>query len=278
MRRDRRSVLLAYLRLPHALPVLIVLATTLALSALVDRDAPLGQRAALLFAMLGAQVVIGIVNELVDLELDRTVRPDKPLVSGLVSRRGASLLLAAAAFTMCAAGATLGWQAFLLLVAGCAVGIAYSLWFKRTVLAPLPYLVALPMLPVWVAVAHDAFAPAWLAAYPLGCAAILGVQVAQSLPDVESDRAAGIVSLTTLLGETRSLRLCQAALAVSALVIGGSGWAGASGRVMAAVVILAVAVHALDGRRDRARAVRVAFPLAAGATALLGIAWVAALT
>lgn len=278
MAREARSVLLAYARLPHALPVIVVLATTAALSIVINRDAPLARLLALFLAMLGAQLVIGIVNELVDLELDRSARPDKPLVSGLVTVRGATLLLAASIVLMLAPAATLGWQSLLLCLLGCGLGVAYSLWFKRTVFASIPYLFALPLLPIWVAVSLDAYDADWLALYPLGWSAIVGVQVAQSLPDIDSDRSAGIVSLTTLLGQRRSLWLCWAALAVSAMVIGGSGWAGEPGRIAAFTVIVLVAAHVVAAWRAPAAALRSAFPLAAGSTALLGIAWVAALS
>jgi 4-hydroxybenzoate polyprenyltransferase len=271
-------VLFAYLKLPHLLPVVIVLTTTMTIALIVDRQAPLGRFAAILFGMLGAQLVIGIVNELVDLELDRAARPDKPLVNGSVSRRGAITYLCLSALLMLAATSTLGWRSMAICLIGCATGVAYSTWCKRTVLAALPYLIALPLLPIWVAVSLDAFEPAWLAAFPLGWAAILGVQIAQSLPDVASDRAAGIRSLTTLLGERRSLQLCWGALLAAAAIIGGTGVAGDNGRVAAALVTAFVLAHAFTTRARPRLGVRLAFPVAAASTALLGVSWVVALT
>lgn len=270
----RGDVLIAYLRLPHTVPIVVVLLTTAALILIVDRDVSESRAAAILISMLGAQLVIGVVNELVDLDLDRLARPDKPLVSGLVSVRGARLTLLAAVGLMTTAGAFLGWIALGICLFGCGIGVAYSLWFKRTVLAPLPYLIALPLLPIWVAVVLGEFDRVWLLAYPLGCSAILGVQIAQSVPDVASDRAAGIASLTTFLGERRSMVLCWVALSVSAIVIGWAGKTGDVGRIAVVAVVAAVLANAVIYRLWPRSGAQLAFPFAAVSTAALGIAWV----
>ncbi len=119
---------------------------------------------------------------------------------------------------MVAAGLTLGSASFLILLAGTGIGVAYSLWFKRSRFAWIPYLIALPLLPVWVAVTLGRFEPALLLLFPLGALAVLGVQLAQSIPDVEADRAAGIDSLTTRLGERRALALCWTSVLGSLLL------------------------------------------------------------
>ena len=169
--------------------------------------------------MFGAQIVIGVVNELVDVDLDRAARPDKPLVSGkLVSRQGAVALLVGAAAVMLVAGATLGIPALLVRLLGCALGIAYSLWLKRTLLAFLPYMLAIPLLPIWVALAHDELDGGWLLLFPIGASALAGVQIAHRLPDIDSDRAAGIRSLTTVLGERRAMAVCWCLLLTSAAI------------------------------------------------------------
>ena len=55
---------------------------------------------AVLGAMLGGQLAVGAVNELVDANLDAAAKPSKPIPSGLVSRRGAAIVAGAGLATM----------------------------------------------------------------------------------------------------------------------------------------------------------------------------------
>lgn len=84
------SVIRAYLMLPHAVPILVVMVATAAFSYIATGGNPgVGSLASLLIAMLGGQLAIGATNELVDVEIDRASRPHKPIPAGLVSRRRA---------------------------------------------------------------------------------------------------------------------------------------------------------------------------------------------
>jgi 4-hydroxybenzoate polyprenyltransferase len=234
-----------------------------------------------MLAMLGCQIVVGVVNELVDAETDRMTRPSKPIPSGLVSFRGAVALGAAGLLLMVVAGSLLGSASFLILLAGAGTGVAYSIWFKRSRFAWLPYLVALPLIPVWVAVSLGRFEPELLLLFPLGALAGLGVQIAQSLPDIEPDRAAGIDSVTTRLGERRSLMLCWVSVLGSsmlALVIvlardGWRWWMVLPGLVVVALVALDVMLYRRNGRTG----VMAAFPCVAAATGILALGWVASI-
>lgn len=267
----------AYARLPHAAPILAVLATTAAMTFVVDAGAPAGRRALVVLAMLGAQVALGVVNELVDVEADRATKPGKPLASGAVSVRGARVMLVAGVTLATFAGAALGWAPLLLCLLGGGIGSAYSVWFKRSRLAWLPYLAALPLLPIWVAVSFGAFDARLFWLYLLGALAVVAVQLAQSVPDVAADRAAGIASATTRLGERRTLLACWGALAASAGLVLALGWPAGSTTAAAMGVAAGVAANALVYARAARRAVLLAFPIAAASTGILGLAWVYAL-
>jgi len=95
--------------------------------------------ARLLGAMLGGQLAIGAVNELVDIELDRVAKPHKPLASGVVPVRGARVMAAAGIMAMVPLSATFGGRSLVLCSLGTGLGIAYSLWFKRSMWSWLPY-------------------------------------------------------------------------------------------------------------------------------------------
>jgi geranylgeranylglycerol-phosphate geranylgeranyltransferase len=260
--------------LPHAAPVIVVLAATAGMVLVLAPDTELGRAVAILLAMLGAQLVIGVVNELVDLPLDREVKPSKPLAAGIVTVRGAWVMLACGFALMIGAGARLSVAALALCLLGCGVGVAYSVWFKRTILAWLPYLVALPLLPIYVAAATGTFSRDLLLLYPLGVFAVIGVQIAQSVPDVEADRTAKITSLTTRLGERGSMATCGLTMLASVALVAIAGsdraWVG---RVSVAVALGVVVVGAVYLFRPRS-AVMAAFPVTAVGTALLGVTWV----
>jgi 4-hydroxybenzoate polyprenyltransferase len=273
---------MAYATLPHftALAIVVVVTGLLAwvIGGLSLAGAELGR---LLLAMLGGQIVIGVANELIDSEADRLSKPSKPIPAGLVTRRGAYLFGAVGFVLMLLAGSSFGFASCSVLLLGTGTGVVYSLWFKRSTFAWLPYLIALPLLPIWVAISLGRFEPALLWLYPLGALAVLGVQLAQSIPDIEADRAAGIDSVTTRLGERRALWLCWG-MVLGSLVLACAGaiirnewhWPMELAGLIALVLVGAgVALYRWNHRIG----VLAAFPCAAGSAAVLGLAWVASI-
>lgn len=278
-RRDIRRSIRGYVLLPHVVPIAFVLATTAALTILATDGSPSPSiLVPVLLAMLGGQIAIGAINEVVDAEIDARVKPFKPIPAGLVSRRGALTMAGLGLGAMMWFGAQLGWDSLALCAIGTGVGIAYSLWFKRTVLAWLPYLIALPLLPIWVFVAIGSFEARLLMLYPLGAFAVIAVHLAQSLPDVAADRAAGIRNLTAVLGERRAFVLCWGAVVASAVVaavaataLGDSvGIPGAAGVVVATLCLSDVVLYRFRSRTG----VMACFPCVGASVAILGLGWV----
>ena len=133
------------------MPVLVVMAATAAFALIAAGGWPgIGAMLRLLGAMLGAQLAIGAVNELADAELDAVAKPDKPIPAGLVSRRGAGIVTGCGVSMMATLSITFGIASFLLCAVGTLTGIVYSLWLKRTIWSWVPYLVALPLLPITI--------------------------------------------------------------------------------------------------------------------------------
>ena len=199
--RSWRRTTRGYFQLPHLAPVLLVELATAAFAVIAAGGLPPAHRLGpLLLAMLGGQLAIGATNELVDLPYDTVGKPWKPLPSGDVSIRGAQAMLAVGLIMLGAFGSRFGALPFALLALGTGLGIAYDLWFKRTVWSWLPYLLALPLLPIWVFAALGKPEPRLLLLYPLGALATVGVHFAQALPDVAIDRAAGMRTATSRLG------------------------------------------------------------------------------
>lgn len=276
-RRSTASRFAAYVELTHPGPVAFVLLATAGLSVALAPDAPLGDRLAILVTMLGAQVPIGVVNELVDQKIDAVTKPGKPIPSGRVSVGGAWLLLAAGVLMLAGGSLRLAAPAAVLAWAGCGVGVAYSLFFKRTLLAWLPYVVGLPLLPIWVATGHERYRVELLSAYPIGMFAAMSVQLAQSAGDVRADREAAIRSLTTVAGETRTMWLCLAAISLSALLVGAIGRDEPVVLVVAALTIVVAVGCATRYQRRPELVVERIFAVTATLVVVLAMAWVYAI-
>jgi 4-hydroxybenzoate polyprenyltransferase len=282
MSRTWPRVIHGYLRLPHAVPILVVIAATFGFALLAaDGVPPVSQLVELLGAMLGAQVAIGTVNELVDAETDARVKPEKPIPAGVVTERAASVITIVALVVMIWFSARLGRTSFFLCVVGTGIGIAYSLWFKRSRVAWLPYLLALPLLPIWVYASLNAFHWQLLMLYPLGAFATLAVHLAQSLPDVEADRSSGIYNLTNALGEQRALILCLGSMVVSLLFAAGAAivWSETPESVLvaSAIVLGLMLCNAVLYVKRPQIGVLACFPCVAVSTVVLSLAWVFAI-
>jgi 4-hydroxybenzoate polyprenyltransferase len=276
-----RQVARAYLVLPHAVPIIVVMLATAAFALLASGGWPgTSAMSRLLGAMFGAQIAIGAVNELVDADLDAVAKPDKPIPAGLVSRRGAWLVTVGGGILMTVLSLTFGIDSFLLCALGTGAGIAYSLWFKRTIWSWVPYLVALPLLPIWVWQSLSEVPPGIFAIYPIGAAAVIAVQIAQSLPDIEADRASGVRTLASVLGPLRARRFCWAALALAAmLAVLASPLTSHPERIWFAAVLAlgAVGLNSIIWSRNDRAGVMACFPCIATGAVLLGMGWTSAL-
>ena len=269
-----------YLLLPHLAPVLVVELATAAFAVIAWGGVPPGQLLLpLLLAMLGGQLAIGATNELADLPFDRIGKPGKPLVSGDVSIRGAQVMVVVGLLMMVAFGSRFGPPALLLLAAGTALGLAYDLWFKRTAWSWLPYLLALPLLPIWVFVSLGKTEPRLLLLYPLGALATVGVHLAQALPDVAIDRAAGWPTATTRLGQRLTFAVAWlATLSAPVLARLAAWWLGVEQPYSALDLAVGLALVLSTGNiilfaADRRVGVAACFPLIALATLSGGLAW-----
>jgi 4-hydroxybenzoate polyprenyltransferase len=270
-----------YLLLPHLVPVLVVELATAAFAVIAWGGLPPPQLLTpLLLAMLGGQLAIGAINELVDLPYDTVGKPGKPLPSGDVSIRGAQVMVAVGLITLVAFGWHFGTLPFALLALGTGLGIAYDLWFKRTILSWLPYLLALPLLPIWVFASLGKPEPTLLLLYPLGALATVGVHLAQVLPDVAIDRAARLPTASSHLGQ----RLTFAVAWLTTLSAPALSWLAASwlgiGRPLVAIelaaglALLLVATNIILIFADRPVGIAACFPLVALSTLGSALAWV----
>jgi len=281
-RPSRRDVLRGYLVLPHAVPIIVVMIATAAFALVAASGWPgLGHMTWLLGAMFGAQLAIGAVNELVDVDLDAISKPEKPIPAGLVSRRGAWMVVITGLVLMTACSLRFSVPAFLVCGLGTGAGIAYSVWFKRTIWSWVPYLVALPLLPIWVWTALSSVEPGLFAIYPVGAAAVIAVQLAQSLPDIEADRIAHVRTLAVALGPIRARRACWGMMIAAAIMAASlAPWLTSRAVYVWLAAVFAwslVGVNAAIWSRNGRTGAMACFPCIAAGAAALGIGWTTAL-
>src|SRR6266536_314633 len=204
---------------------------------------------------------------------------DKPIPSGAISRRAVTVLalasgLASLGFALALGPATLGLAAV-----GLACAWSYDLWLKGTAASVLPFAIALPLVPLFGYGAAGRFPPVLWWAWPIGALAAVAVHLADSLPDVESDRAAGVHGLAPRLGVRAAGTLVAAAYLVAVAIALGSGLAAGDAPVVLVGVVLAAALGlaalaAGSGADQRHR--RVAYRLLLAGLVALALGWAAA--
>lgn len=273
------TTLAGYVRLIHPWAVLAVMLATASFGALAAGGQILTSRFALLLVgMLAGQVALGAHNEWVDADADTIHQPHKPIPSGIVPRPVALAIVPAGLLVMLAAGAALGLWPLLLLAAGTGCGVIYNLKLKRTALSWLPYLLALPLIPTWAWLVMDEFEPRLLILYLVGAPYVLAIHLAQTLPDIEGDRARGERGLAVVLGRERAraviwlLALSSAALAFAgALLFLSRPLPAALASIVALLMLGVIAYLDLGGNRFASGR---RFELLTFSAIILGVGWV----
>jgi 4-hydroxybenzoate polyprenyltransferase len=170
--------------------------------------------------ILLGQLSVGWCNDAHDSQLDAHAgRASKPTVARDVTPRGLwigaiAALVAAIALSWVVAGFAGGSFHVLAL----AMAWLYNLRLSRTVWSWLPYAVAFGSAPLFLSVGLDGhLPPSWMVvAFAL---AAVSAHLANALPDLETDRAAGLGGLAVRLGTRRATRLCWLLLALGTGVI-----------------------------------------------------------
>jgi len=202
-------------RLGHPLPTFATAAaTTLFVATARKGGAPLGDLIVAFLAFYLLLYSIGAMNDYCDEAVDRASgRREKPLAAGDVSRATALAAWLGAAVLAVAAALYFNVAAAAMIVPLWLAGVAYNFWAKATIVSWLPFVFFYPSLPIWAFVAEGAFTPVLWLAYPLLAMLAAALNIANTLPDVRSDREAGIEGLTHRLGVERGLRLLWLLLA-----------------------------------------------------------------
>jgi 4-hydroxybenzoate polyprenyltransferase len=204
-----------YLQLLHFGPSVLTTAAFAIYILILAHGLPApGPLALLLAAQLAAQFTISLANDYFDAPTDAVAQPTKPIPAGVIRRERVGWLTVLGAGATLALAVPLGALVLLFTALGLGAGLIYDAGLKRTPFSPLPFMLGFGVLPLWAAAGIGA--P--LTGPPLACAALTAILVvalhlADTLPDLESDAAAGVRGLAHRLGRPRAVALCCAALA-----------------------------------------------------------------
>jgi 4-hydroxybenzoate polyprenyltransferase len=171
--------------------------------------------------MICMQFAISALNDYQDRQSDAlSSHKRKPLVMGVVAPGAALALALGLAAAMVAFYAPFGIVPVLTATVGLAIGFAYDLGLKATPLSGVMLGVAFPIIPLLAWEIFATVTPALFWTFPIALALGIGIHLADALPDIEADAAAGVGGLATLLG-SRAAPVCWAAFALAGLLIVG---------------------------------------------------------
>jgi len=211
-------------RLGHPPATLLGAAATAGFYFIARRDLDDELGGTLLFAsVLCLLYSIGAMNDYCDEPKDRAAgRAEKPLIAGDLTRSSAlALWIVSAALGVAAGfhfGVAIAGAAFLLWLAG----VAYNFGLKSTAVSWLPLAVFFPSLPVLAFAAAGKYTPVLLFSYPVGLLLSVGLNIANTLPDLENDARGGVHGFVHRLGLARALPLLWMCLLSTLLLMGMS--------------------------------------------------------
>jgi 4-hydroxybenzoate polyprenyltransferase len=172
---------------------------------------------------------------------------------------------------------------FTLAILGLSCGLAYDARLKRSPFSAVPFMVAIPTLPLWVWATLGEWQGVLWWLIPLGALIGLSLHLANTLPDIESDAAYGVRGLAHRLGAHRARIVAWAsfglAMAMSLAIAPVVSYEVQIyvPTVAFGAVCFAASVIAYRLRRDGAALQAGFFVLGVGA-AVTAVGWLAAVT
>lgn len=171
-------------------------------------------------AVLMQQFSVGLSNDWLDSVRDEAVeRKDKPVATGLVSRRLVRTWAFLCAIIAVLVALLLGLLPAAWMVLMLAVGWAYNLGMKSNWSSVVPYALGFGILPVFVTLSDQP--PTWPPFWVVLTAALLGISAhfANALPDLYEDHATGVRALPHLIGQRASAVVIALTATIASLIV-----------------------------------------------------------
>ena len=219
-----------------------------------------------------------MTNDYLDRGLDARAQPFKPLARGTVKPHEARVLIFASFALMFFFALSLGPVGFGLALLGTLAGQIYNFWLRGTPFSWLAYFMGYAVLPFFIWDAVQSFSLVYLLLFPIGALLVVAVHLAQTLPDVETDRALGVFGLAATLGRERaalvmwSTLVSAQALALITFFVLRFDLAVLLAAMLASLALIATSALIFYTRRTAASA-RVVFRLVAPSALILVAGW-----
>ncbi|MBI3741223.1 MAG: UbiA family prenyltransferase [Chloroflexi bacterium] len=229
-----------------------------------------------------SQAHVGMTNDYLDRTLDAQAQPNKPIARGLVQPSEARALIIVAFIAMLAFALTLGPIGFILALLGTLAGQIYNFKLRGTPYSWVAYVMGFSVLPFFVWDAASSFSWTYLLMFPMGIPLVFAAHLAQTLPDVETDRALGVFGFAASLGRTRAaLLLWFVLIAAHAIAFASGYWLSSNLQILfvamlgslALIVASAIIYYA---RRDTTSS-KIVFRLVSPSALILVAGWLASL-
>jgi len=218
----------------QALAFAVVVGTLVALTGRPGREIALSA-----VTVFVAQLILGLLNDLLDLDRDRMGgAKNKPIAEGIIPPGNASFAIAVLLLLVIPLSLQNGTQAGLYVLATLIVGAVHNRWLHTTALSWLGWAATFALLTFFVTYGgwgHDVDGSAPLATFVVLCA-LLGVCVhfLTSLPDLVVDNQAGTKNLPLRVAlRTGAPRLLVVAIAVTVVVVAAIVWTTAQAGAIA---------------------------------------------
>jgi 4-hydroxybenzoate polyprenyltransferase len=240
----------------HPVPVVAVTVGASALTLAAGQTA--SRLAVFAAAVCTGQLSIGWLNDYLDRNRDLIAgRTDKPVATRAVRPPTVATAAVAAALACIPLSFALGPTAGVVHLVGVAAGWAYDLWLKSTLASWVAYAVGFGSLAAFAtyALPGGPAPPLWLVA--AGALLGVGAHVANVLPDIDDDLAAGVRGLPQRLGRP-ACRVLAPLLVLSAAAVATTGPAGPPGPG-AVAGLAAVAAIVTTGQLARSARSRLPF-------------------
>lgn len=198
------SIVRALLKASHFGPTLVVTA----IGALIASAYYSFETIPIAAAIFSGQLIVGWSNDLIDYSDDLAHnRTNKPLVANQISYTAlqrALFILIPISF-LATITSPLGIKGGLLYFFGIGCGAAYNLYFKFTVLSPLPYAIAFAALPSCIPISKGLTPPLWM--YVGGALFGTAAHFINVIKDMDQDRASNIGGLPQRIGTKGSITI-----------------------------------------------------------------------
>ncbi|HLN78437.1 MAG TPA: UbiA family prenyltransferase [Nocardioidaceae bacterium] len=228
--RKQRGTTLSLVLASHPLPTLAMTIALAAAAALTGR--PLLEVGLVAVTVLAGQLTVGWLNDVVDRDRDREVgRLDKPVAMGWIDPGTVTFAIAVAVLAVIPLSIANGTYAGLAHLGAVASAWLYDLWFKKSFLSPLPYIVSFGLLPAFLSYGglgggmHGG-PPTW-AMTVLAALLGIGIHFLNTLPDLVQDNETGVRHLPLRIAlKLGAPKLLWISVAYTALVSAGIVVAG----------------------------------------------------